>query len=129
MLDPYMAELKETAEDNEDYRRVLFTGANTQLVVMSLEPGEEIGVETHAGADQILYAVKGEGTAIVGGVESEFEKGFVVCVPAGTEHNVVNTGDKRLKLFSIYGPPQHEPGLVQPVRSVEQPAAAMAPAP
>ncbi len=121
MSDAYTAELKKTAKDNEDYRRVLFTGVNSQLVVMSLEPGEEIGLETHTAADQILYAVKGEGTAIVAGDESEFEKGSVVCVPAGLEHNVVNTGDEPLKLFTIYSPPQHAPGLVQEAKIVEEP--------
>lgn len=116
---PFAGDLKHTAKDNENFRQVLFTGEHSQLVVMSIEPDEDIGLETHAGVDQILYAVDGEGTAIVDGQAYQFEKGDVVCVPAGAKHNIVAGGDEPLKLFTIYSPPQHAPGTVEETKPVE----------
>jgi len=111
-------DLKDAVKDNEFYRKVLFTGHNSQLVVMTLAPGDEIGFETHA-VDQFIYVVKGEGSSVIGKDEAGFEEGDAICVPAGVLHNVINTDDKPMKLFTIYSPPQHPANLVQESRPVE----------
>jgi mannose-6-phosphate isomerase-like protein (cupin superfamily) len=90
---------------------VLFTASHSQLVIMSLLPGEEIGTESHD-VDQTLYVVDGAGMVVFDGVEKDFEKGMVVVVPAGVRHNVINTDDDPMKLFTIYAPPQHAVGTV-----------------
>lgn len=110
-MEGFSADLKKVAKDNEDFRRVLFTGDHSQLVVMALEPGEDIGKEVHT-VDQVLFVVDGAGKATVGGRERSFEKGDVMVVPAGLEHNIINTGDDPLKLFTIYAPPEHPAGTV-----------------
>ncbi|HVC74893.1 MAG TPA: cupin domain-containing protein [Candidatus Micrarchaeaceae archaeon] len=92
--------LKDAVKDNEFYRKVLFTGKNSQLVVMTLAPGEEIGFETHS-VDQFIYVVKGEGCSVIGKDAAEFEEGDAICIPAGELHNVVNTDDKPMRLFTI----------------------------
>jgi quercetin dioxygenase-like cupin family protein len=111
-------DLKDAVKDNDFYRKVLFTGKNSQLVAMSLAPGEEIGSETHS-VDQLIYIVKGEGLSVIDGDEAEFEEGDAICIPAGAVHNVINANDKRMKLFTVYSPPQHEPNLVQESKPVE----------
>ena len=111
MTDALVIDVKEQAKDNEFFRKTLFTTDRSQLVIMSLRPGEDIGEETHE-ADQLLYAVKGEGTALIEGMKRTFEKGDVLCVPAGTRHNVVNGGKEPMKLFTVYTPPQHAPGTI-----------------
>jgi mannose-6-phosphate isomerase-like protein (cupin superfamily) len=113
---PYVTDLKHAAKENRSFRTVLYTAANSQLVLMTLQPGEEIGSEVHE-VDQLLYAVDGEGEAMIGGSSHPFEKGIVVCVPAGTEHNVINTGDKPLRLFTVYAPPQHPAGTVHETKA------------
>lgn|ERR1700694_3815345 len=105
-------ELKDVAKENECFRQVLFTGVHSQLVVMALRAGEEIGEEVHE-VDQFIYLVKGEGEAIMAGVAAPFEKGEALCVPAGSLHNVRNTGDEPMKLFTVYSPPQHAAGTVE----------------
>lgn len=114
----YKLDLKETAKDNDYFRKVLFTGEHAQLVLMSLEPGQEIGFETHA-VDQFIYVVDGEGECTLAGETYEFEKGEAIFVPAGVEHNVVNTDDEAMKLFTLYAPPQHPAGTVQETKPVE----------
>lgn len=109
-------DLKSSAKENDFFRRVLFTGPKSQLVLMSLLPGEDIGVETHDG-DQLLYAVKGAGVALVNGASEPFEKGMMLCVPAGTSHNVINTGDEPMKLYTVYAPPQHAVGAAQKTKA------------
>ena len=103
--------IRKLAKDNTDFRREVFTNKHSQLVLMSIEPGEEIGEETHK-VDQILVFVKGEGEAILNGKKSPVAKGSLVAVPAGTRHNFINTGDKRLKLYTIYSPPEEAPGTL-----------------
>jgi mannose-6-phosphate isomerase-like protein (cupin superfamily) len=115
--------LKDAVKDNEFYRKVLFTGQNSQLVVMTLAPGEEIGFETHA-VDQFIYVVKGEGRSVIGKDTAEFEEGNAICIPAGEFHNVVNTDDKPMKLFTIYSPPQHPANLTQETKPAEATATA-----
>ena len=112
MIEPGVIDAKKSAKENSNFRKVLFTGARTQLVVMALLPGEEIGAEVHTAVDQLLYIVKGEGTAVVGTAPEALGKGAMFCVPAGTTHNVINTSDETLKLFTVYSPPQHAPGTV-----------------
>lgn len=101
---------KETLK-NEDYRRVLYTAKNSQLVLMNIKPGDEIGEEVH-GLDQFLRFEQGTGKAVLDGVESEVSDGVAVVVPAGTKHNFINTGDVDLKLYTIYSPPNHRDGVV-----------------
>ena len=111
MVEPMVFDVKELAKDNTFFRRVVFTGSKSQLVVMSLRPGEEIGLEAHD-VDQLLFVVKGEGQAVIDGTTSALEKGTMICVPAGARHNVINTGDESMKLFTVYAPPHHAPGTI-----------------
>jgi mannose-6-phosphate isomerase-like protein (cupin superfamily) len=115
-MEPYQADLKEATKDSDDFRRVLFTGAHSQLAIMALAPGEEIGEEVHD-VDQILYAVEGEGEAFLDGRRKPFEKGDVVAVPAGSRHNIRNSQKKPLKLFTVYAPPQHPAGTIHHTRA------------
>ena len=100
------------ARANSNFREVLATGPNTQVVVMSIPPGGEIGAETHEHLDQVLTFVDGVGVAHLGGEESAVGAGHLVLVPAGMHHNVVNTGSSDLRLYTVYAPPQHAPGTV-----------------
>ena len=95
------------AETSPDFRRVLWTGEHTQLVIMTIPPGGEIGEETHDDTDQILTFVSGTGQAIVSGQKKNVAQGDLVVVPAGTKHNFVNTGENPLILYTVYGPPEH----------------------
>lgn len=95
------------AEESPDFRRVLWTGRHTQLVIMTIPPGGEIGEEVHEGVDQILTFVSGVGEAVVSGQTRKIAAGDLVVVPAGRKHNVVNTGENPLILYTVYGPPEH----------------------
>ncbi len=109
--------VKHDAKESEAFRRVLFTTVQSQLVIMSLKPGEDIGEEIHEDVDQLLYAVDGKGLAVIEGMEQPFEKGDMFCVPKGTRHNVKNIDDEPMKLFTIYAPPQHEVGTVHETKA------------
>jgi mannose-6-phosphate isomerase-like protein (cupin superfamily) len=100
------------ATENPDFRRVLWTGEHTQLVVMTIPPGEEIGEEVHETNDQLLTFVSGVGEARIAGEKREVVAGDLVVVPAGTRHNFVNTGPQPLVLYTVYGPPEHPDGTV-----------------
>jgi mannose-6-phosphate isomerase-like protein (cupin superfamily) len=100
------------AEKSPDFRRVLWTGKNTQLVIMTIPPGGEIGEEVHEDIDQILTFVSGVGRADVGGESEDVAQGDLVVVPAGTRHNFRNTGGNPLVLYTVYGPPEHADGVV-----------------
>ena len=102
--------------ENGDFRRVLYTGAHLQLVVMTLQAGEEIGEEVHADRDQFFRFEEGEVSVDIDGVEKRVEADFAVIVPAGARHNVRNNGSGPLKLYTLYGPPEHIDGLVQKTR-------------
>lgn len=115
----YIADLEKVTKENEDYRRVLYTGKHSQLVVMSIQPGDEIGTEVHE-LDQFIRFEQGSGKVILDDVESEVEDDFGVVIPAGTEHNVINTGDEVMKLYSIYSPPEHKEGTVHPTKADEK---------
>jgi mannose-6-phosphate isomerase-like protein (cupin superfamily) len=127
MTEGYVVDIKKAAEDNDFFRKVLFTGTKSQLVLMSLRPGEEIGTEVHK-VDQVLYVVDGEGKVVLDGVDTEFEKGEIVFVPAGVQHNVINADDKPMKLFTIYSPPEHAAGTMHRTKAVAEEAEREAPA-
>lgn len=101
---------------NEDFRQVLYTAKNCQLVVMAIKPNEEIGMETHT-LDQFFRVEAGRGESILDGVHTPISAGFVVIIPAGTEHNIVNTGTTTLKLYTLYAPPNHRDGVIHHTRA------------
>lgn len=107
----YITNIEEATIKNDMFRKVLFTSEHSQLVVMSLKPGEEIGTETHQ-LDQFIRVEAGRGTARLNGVEYPLGDGTAVVIPAGTEHNIVNSGHEALKLYTIYSPPEHKDGVV-----------------
>jgi mannose-6-phosphate isomerase-like protein (cupin superfamily) len=108
----YSENVAELARTNTDFRRVLFTGEHTQLVVMSVPPGGEIGEEVHEDIDQVLSFVSGTGEAVLDDLTTAVAPGSVVVVPAGTKHNFRTTGEEAMQLFTVYGPPDHPPGTV-----------------
>ena len=109
----YHTDIEKKTEENEFFREVLFTGPHTQLVVMALKPGEDIGLETHGDTDQFIRVEEGEGKAILDGQEYKLEDGSAIVIPAGTEHNVINTSaNEALKLYTLYAPPEHPDGTV-----------------
>jgi mannose-6-phosphate isomerase-like protein (cupin superfamily) len=97
---------------NSFFREVLSTGPHSQVVVMSIPPGGEIGSEVHDDVDQVLVFVQGEGEAILDGEKSVVGPDRLVHVPAGTRHNFVNTGKADMRLYTIYAPPEHKPGTI-----------------
>lgn len=108
----YVANIAELSSDNSYFRKVLYTTKNTQLVLMSLKPQEDIGAETHD-LDQMITVVEGDGVAVLNDVEMPIMNGSVVVVPQGTKHNIKNTsGDHAMKLYTLYAPPDHKDGLI-----------------
>lgn len=99
-------------QSNEFFRHVLVSGKNTQVVVMSLKPAEEIGEETHADNDQVLLCVEGAGKVVLDGEEASFEKGDLVLVNAGVKHNFINSGASEMKILTTYSPPHHPEGTI-----------------
>jgi mannose-6-phosphate isomerase-like protein (cupin superfamily) len=107
----YVTNIEQDTLDNEDYRRVLFTGNNTQLVLMTLKPGEEIGRETHEEHDQFIRIEAGTGLAQLNREEHVLGDGTAVVIPAGVEHNIINTSSREpLRLYTLYSPPEHPDG-------------------
>ncbi len=110
----YHADIEDLTENNTNYRQVLYTGHHLQLVIMSLKPGEEIGMEVHEENDQFFRFEEGEGKVIIDDNEYQVKEDDVIIVPAGAEHNVINTSnDKDLKLYTIYAPPHHRYDVVR----------------
>jgi len=107
-----MEDIKDKARENTYFRQVLDTGEHTQVVIMSIVEGGEIGEEVHKENDQVLYLVEGEGKTVLNGVEKEYRAGDLVLVKAGTRHNFINTGSGDLKIITTYSPPHHPPGTV-----------------
>lgn len=104
--------------ENQDFRRVLYTGKHCQLVLMSLKPGEEIGAEVHAGVDQFFRIDAGAGQVIIDDNEYAISNGDAIVVPAGASHNVVNTSETEdLKLYTLYSPPEHQDGIVRATKA------------
>jgi mannose-6-phosphate isomerase-like protein (cupin superfamily) len=115
----YVGPIEKATERNQNFRQVLFTGKHSQLVVMCLQPREEIGNEVHSDVDQFFRIEKGEAKFVFGGTEEhKVGEGDAVVVPAGTYHNVINTSSSRkLKLYTIYTPPQHPDGTVHKTKA------------
>lgn len=110
----FKASIEKETLSNTDFRRVLYTGKHSQLVLMSLKPGEEIGAETHDHVDQFFRFEQGEGKVSIDGNGYNVTDGDAVVVPAGAEHNVVNTSKtKHLKLYTIYSPPEHQDKVIR----------------
>jgi mannose-6-phosphate isomerase-like protein (cupin superfamily) len=114
----FVADIEELTEENSDFRRVLYTGENLQLVLMAILPGEEIGEETHMTHDQFFRIEKGKGEVWINGHRSKIKSDVAIVIPAGARHNIVNTGDKILRLYTIYAPPQHRDGVVRATKAV-----------
>lgn len=112
----YVANIEDLTEENRDFRHV-HTAHHLQLVLMSLDRGQEIGTETHKSRDQFFRVEKGKGEIVIDGRTHKVKAGDAIVVPAGAVHNLVNTGRKRLKLYTIYGPPNHRDQLVQSRKS------------
>lgn len=115
----YVGDIENETEKNTDYRRVLYTGKHLQLVLMSLEPGCDIGEEVHDTHDQFFRFESGSGEVIIDGATNKVEADYAVVVPAGARHNVINTGSEPLKLYTIYGPPEHRDGVVVHTKAEE----------
>jgi mannose-6-phosphate isomerase-like protein (cupin superfamily) len=111
----FVQSIEGIAVKNEEFRRVLYTAKNCQLVVMSLKSKEEIGAEVHK-LDQFFRVEKGMGEAVLDGVRTAISAGFAVLVPAGTNHNIINTGSVPLQLYTLYAPPNHRDGVVHHTR-------------
>ena len=110
----FATDLEKETRKNTDFRRVLYTGRFSQLVLMSLKPGEEIGEEVHDTVDQFFRFEEGEGMVIIDGVKHQVRDGSGVIVPSGARHNVLNTSSKvNLKLYTIYSPPEHRDKVVR----------------
>jgi len=107
----YVGNIEAESESNDFFRKVLFTDPKSQLVVMSLNPGEDIGMEVHK-VDQFIRVEEGMGEAILDGEIHEIWSGYAVVVPAGMEHNIINKGEGKMKLYTIYSPSNHPPGTV-----------------
>jgi mannose-6-phosphate isomerase-like protein (cupin superfamily) len=105
------------ARSNDDFRRVVMTGPNMQIVVMTIQPGESIGAETHPDNDQMLFFVDGEGEAVLDGESSTVSAGDLVFVRAGVHHDFINTGDQPLRIATAYAPPEHEPGTIHATKA------------
>ena len=112
----YIANIEEATKENENFRKVLYTAKHSQLVLMSLKPGEEIGEETHT-LDQFFRIESGLGKVIIDGVESEIKDGSAIIVPAGAKHNVINGPEGELKLYTIYSPPEHKDAVIHPTKA------------
>lgn len=112
----YIHDISDKARENTYFRQVLETGKHTQVVVMSIPEGGEIGAEVHDDTDQVLYFVSGSGKAILNGEEKKVAKDDVVLVNAGTRHNFINTGAGDLKIITAYSPPHHPPGTIHKTR-------------
>ena len=113
----FVGDIEDLTEENEKFRKVLYTGKYLQLVLMSLNPGEEIGEEVHDDGDQFFRVEEGEGEVIIDGVTHPVEDDIAVVVPAGARHNVRNTGDEPLRLYTIYSPPEHVDGTVHATKA------------
>ncbi len=118
----FVGDIEKATEENEDFRHVLYTGAHLQLVLMSLLPGEEIGEEIHGDGDQFFRVEKGKGEVWIDGVRSKIKSDDAIIIPAGAKHNVVNTHDKPLRLYTIYAPPEHRDGIRFPTKGAAEAA-------
>ena len=110
----FSANIEKETLKNKNFRKVLYTSRHSQLVLMSLKPNEEIGMEVHPDNDQFFRFEKGQGKCVIDGNECKISDGVAIVVPAGARHNVINTSSKEeLKLYTIYSPPHHKDGIVR----------------
>jgi len=116
----YVGHIEDLTEENVDFRHVLYTGKNLQLVLMALVPGENIGEETHATHDQFFRVEQGIGRIEIDGVARTVKDGDAIIVPAGARHNLINTGEKPMKIYTIYGPPNHVDHLEQRTKAMAE---------
>ena len=116
-MKPLVTDIEARTGSNSDFRRVIHTGAHLQLVLMSLEPGEELGEEVHEGTDQFFRVELGEGEVVIDGATSRIGEDSAIVVPAGARHNVRNTGRGSLRFYTIYAPPEHPDGTVHRTRA------------
>ena len=112
----YVQDIESVAIENGDFRRVLYTARNCQIVVMALKPKEDIGAEVHK-LDQFFRVEQGHGEVVLDGVKTAIQAGYAVVVPAGTMHNIINTGTEPMKLYTIYSPPNHRDGVIHHTRA------------
>ncbi len=112
----FVTNIEQQSLENDNFRKVLYTDEKSQLVLMSLLPGEEIGEEVH-NVDQFLRVEKGTGTAILSDISHDINDGSVIIVPAGTKHNIINTGSDSMKLYTLYMPPHHRDGVVHKIKA------------
>jgi mannose-6-phosphate isomerase-like protein (cupin superfamily) len=108
----FVQDIEQLTKENENFRKVVYTGKYLQLVLMTLQPGEEIGAEVHEDHDQFFRVEDGKGEVIIDNRTHQIEDDDAIIVPAGARHNVINTGDEPLKLYTIYGPPEHRDGVI-----------------
>lgn len=108
----FVDDIEKLTEDNDDFRKVLYTGKYLQLVLMTLQPGDEIGEEVHEDRDQFFRIEMGEGDVLIDGASNKVKADDGIVVPAGANHNVINIGSSPLKLYTLYGPPEHIEGTV-----------------
>jgi len=110
----FSVDIEETTLENGNFRKVLYTSKHSQLVLMSLKPGEDIGMEVHEENDQFFRFEKGQGKCVIDGNEYKLSNGVAVVVPAGAQHNIINTSNAAdLKLYTIYSPAHHKDGIVR----------------
>jgi len=110
----FVQNIEKATLENDNFRKVIYTAKHSQIVLMSLLPGEEIGEEVHDTLDQFFRFEKGQGKAVINGVESDIGDGSAVIIPAGTKHNIINTSEtEALKLYTIYSPAHHQDGVVR----------------
>ena len=112
----FVQNIEALAVKNTDFRHVLYTAKNSQLVLMALKPNEEIGAEVHT-LDQFFRVEEGNGETVIDGVHTKISAGFAVLIPAGANHNIINTGGVPMKLYTIYSPPNHRDGVVHHTRA------------
>ena len=118
MAKGFCSNIEKDTLENENFRKVLYTGKHSQLVLMSLAPSEEIGMEVHTDNDQFFRFEKGQGKVIIDGNEYEVSDGFAIVVPSGAQHNIINTSaTEKLSLYTIYSPAHHQDGVVRATKA------------
>lgn len=116
----YIKNIEDITKENDNFRKVLYTGKFSQLVAMSLRPGEDIGQEVHSSNDQFFRFESGTALVLIDGVETEVGDDWVAIVPAGAEHNVTNIGDTDLKFYTIYSPAEHKDGITHETKEIAE---------
>jgi len=115
----FVEDIEKLTKENDNFRKVLYTGKHLQLVLMTLQVGEEIGAEVHETHDQFFRIEEGKGKVVIDDNTYDVEDDDAVIVPAGARHNVINTGDEPLRLYTLYGPPEHRDGVIHPTKADE----------